>query len=75
MYEKIVIILSMAFIGLIEIIFAIPMLKEKIKPNNWYGFRTTKTLSDPDIWYRANNYSAREMIVSGIVLLIPISTL
>jgi len=75
MYEKIIIIISMAFIGLIEIIVAIPMLKEKIKPNIWYGFKTTKTLSDPEIWYKANKYAARELIISGILLLITSSIL
>jgi uncharacterized membrane protein len=64
-------------IGLLIIGLAIPLVKEKIKPNIWYGFRTKKTLSDEKIWYPANKYAGQKMICAGtaIVLLSALSFL
>lgn len=53
------------FSGLTLIAVAIPMVQRKVKPNGWYGFRTPKTLSRPDIWYNANEYSGRTLVVAG----------
>lgn len=49
---------------------SIPLVLEKIKPNWWYGFRTKKTLSDPKIWYPANKYSGKLMLIAGLITLI-----
>ena len=59
--------------GLSGLLFAglgLPLARKKIKPNSLYGFRTKKTLSDPDIWYAANKVTGIDMILSGIVLVI-----
>lgn len=56
-------------IGLLIIGLAVPLIKEKIKPNVWYGFRTGKTLSDEKIWYPANKYAGQKMICAGTVII------
>jgi uncharacterized membrane protein len=41
------------------------LLYGKIGPNWFYGFRTRKTLSDREIWYKANKYMAKDFIILG----------
>lgn len=57
-------------IGLLLIVLGIPLLLGKIKPNNIYGFRTKKTISDEKIWYPANKYSGKLMVFAGIIIII-----
>ncbi len=60
-------------IGILITILSIPLILEKIKPNNFYGFRTKKTLSDENIWYKANKYSGKTMLIAGIIIVISAS--
>lgn len=55
---------------LITIVTAIPLVLQKVPPNWWYGFRTRKTMSDTDIWYRANYLGGAALLLSGIVALV-----
>lgn len=61
---------SCAGVAVILIAISIPMYLGKIKRNNWYGFRTPKTLSSDEIWYPANKDSARNFIYGGVLILI-----
>jgi uncharacterized membrane protein len=45
---------------------SIPLILGRIGPNPWYGFRVERTLSDPAVWYAANTYSAKRLLVVGI---------
>ena len=53
-------------IGLLLILFALPLLGRRIKPNWLYGFRVPQTLADPALWYAVNAHFARRMIVAGV---------
>ena len=57
------------FVGLVFIGLAIPHIKEKIPPNKWCGFRTKKTLSDKEIWYKANKYMGKELLKAGCAII------
>jgi len=46
---------------------SIPLILEKIGPNAFYGFRTSKTRSSEMIWYKANKYCGYALIYAGIV--------
>ncbi len=48
----------------IAVAVSIPLVLNAIPPNRWYGFRTPKTLSSPDIWYPANRRAGWYLIVS-----------
>jgi len=80
---KIIISITFLFTGLLFIGISIPLLYEKIKPNNWYGFRTRKTFSSEEIWYKANKYMGKDFIILGclmvlynlVLLVLPIDTL
>ena len=54
--------------GMLMVALAIPMILQRVKPNPWYGFRTRKTLSDPDIWYPANRYAGKALLAAGAVV-------
>jgi len=58
------------FVGMLEIIMGIPLLLQKIKPNAIYGFRTPKTRSSDEIWYKANKYVGKDFVFSGIILVV-----
>ena len=50
---------SLAFcgVGLLFVVLSIPLIQERVPPNSIYGFRTAKSLSDPNIWYAINRIS------------------
>ncbi len=54
---------------LISIVVAFPLVMQKVPPNWWYGFRTRKTLADPDVWYRANYLGGVGLLYAGVVSL------
>jgi uncharacterized membrane protein len=56
-------------LGLVTILISIPLLYNAIGPNRFYGFRMRKTLSSPELWYKANKYAARELVAAGMVII------
>jgi uncharacterized membrane protein len=58
------------FMGVLFIALSVPLMLKKVPPNNWYGFRTPKTLSDEKIWYEVNRISAQGMALVGLVLVV-----
>ena len=64
--EKIILI-SFLLTGILFIGSSIPLLLNKIPPNDWYGFRTPKTQSNEEIWYKSNRYMARDFLILGII--------
>lgn len=57
-----------AVVGLLFIGLSIPLVLGKVPPNSFYGCRTRKTLSDPDIWYKANRISGKDFFISGVLV-------
>jgi uncharacterized membrane protein len=51
-------------ISVVLILVAIPLALGKVPPNVVYGFRTRATLSSEEIWYDANAYFGRRLIVA-----------
>jgi uncharacterized membrane protein len=56
------------------VLISIPLVLDSIPPNGIYGFRTSLTLSDPEIWYPANRFLGWALLIaavaSGIVLVL-----
>ncbi|MEQ4763191.1 SdpI family protein [Klebsiella aerogenes] len=48
-------------------IIAIPLARQKVKPNRWYGVRTSLILNHPKIWFQANRIYGLSMIISVFV--------
>jgi hypothetical protein len=62
-------VLLFAGLSLLLIGLAVPLIRGRVKPNAWYGFRIPLTLDNPEIWYPANRYAGRLLLVYGLVLL------
>jgi len=56
--------------GLLFIGLSIPMIRGKVLPNKWYGFRVKETLENPDIWYPANAYAGKLLCATGIIMVV-----
>ena len=56
--------------GLLLSALAIPLILRKIGPNPVYGFRVKQTLEDPKVWYDANAYAGKGMLVDGLITVI-----
>lgn len=65
-------LLLVVYLGaaLLMMLLSIPMIQKRIKPNRWYGFRTRKTLSSPDIWYPANAYAGKILLAQSVVIFV-----
>lgn len=48
-------------------ILCIPLVFKLVPPNRWYGFRTRKTLSSPEIWYPANVFAGYSLMVAMVI--------
>src|SRR5438477_7963614 len=55
-------------VGLLVAALALPMMYEKIPPNGFYGFRTPRTMSDPNVWYPANRVAGRNLALAGVIV-------
>ena len=68
-------ILSAYAVAAITVVISAPLASERIGPNRLYGFRTRKTLSDRDTWYKANRFAGRAGIVCGTAMALLATTL
>lgn len=48
-------------------VLAIPLMRGKVKPNSWYGFRVSATLDNPDVWYPVNAVAGKWLLVLGAI--------
>jgi uncharacterized membrane protein len=55
------------YLPLLMILVSVPMVMRRVPPNAFYGFRTPKTLSNPQIWYEANRRAGVNLIVAAIL--------
>ena len=62
-------VIIMQLTGLILIVVSIPLIYGKIKPNRWYWFRTPATLSDEQIWYKANKQTSIDMCIVWLFMI------
>ena len=53
--------------GVLLMALSLPLLWEKIPPNGLYGFRVRATLENPQIWYAANKFAAKRLLMAGAV--------
>ncbi len=65
MTELQILLLTYVLSGLLMIAIAEPLIRRKIKPNPWYGFRLRATLEDPVIWYEVNAAGGRGLRRAG----------
>ena len=57
-----------ALMTLLAFALSIPLAAEKVPRNNFYGFRTPRTVKDDRVWYPVNRVAGRNGIVMGMIL-------
>ncbi len=64
-YEKglVTILACNALFGLV----ALPLALRRIPRNGFYGYRTRATLASDLVWYEANAYFGRSLLIAGVV--------
>jgi uncharacterized membrane protein len=50
-------------IGILIFVMGAVLYLGKIPPNRWFGFRTPDTLANKDLWYKANRYLGRDVMI------------
>jgi hypothetical protein len=66
---KIVLLIPYLIVGSAFVLLSVPLIRQRIAPNRWYGFRVRRTLEDPKLWYAVNRYSAFHLLGLGVVML------
>jgi hypothetical protein len=62
--------LSNIIVGFVTIALCIPLLKDKIAMNRWYGIRLKQSFESSENWYRINRYGAQRMILWSVIIVI-----
>ena len=44
---------------------SIPLIRSVVPPNRIYGFRTRQTLTDRELWFRANRFAGSALFVAS----------
>ena len=57
--------LLFALVGVMFMGMSIPLIRGKVAPNHFYGFRTAKSLSNPKLWYEINRVSGGDLLLAG----------
>lgn len=42
---------------------SIPLIRQKIKMNHWYGIRIAKSFESQENWYKINAYGGKQMMI------------
>jgi uncharacterized membrane protein len=56
--------------SVIFFLLSIPLILGLVPPNRGYGIRTAKTLSEPRLWYSANNFGGWALLISSGIYLV-----
>jgi hypothetical protein len=61
--------LSSIVSGVLVFLLSLPLLKDKIGPNRWYGVRIRKAFESRENWFKLQRFGARKLILwSGVLV-------
>jgi uncharacterized membrane protein len=63
-------VLVFVLLGFLFVGSAIPLILQRVPPNPWYGFRVQSTLENPAVWYPANRYLGKCLLVVGLFVMV-----
>jgi hypothetical protein len=49
---------------------SIPLITGIVPPNDWYGFRMRKTITNPEIWYPVNKRSGIWLLATSVCIIL-----
>jgi uncharacterized integral membrane protein len=56
--------------GIVFVLVSLPLIKQKIPMNRYYGFRIAKSYASDENWYAINRYGGKQMIQWSILLIL-----
>jgi uncharacterized membrane protein len=56
--------------AILMLVVALPLILGLIPPNRGYGIRTPKTMSNAEVWYRANRAGGWMLLLDGTLYLV-----
>jgi SdpI/YfhL protein family len=56
--------------GVLLMALSVPLVWRKVPPNGIYGFRVSKSLNNPQVWYEVNAYSGKRLFWTGLMTVI-----
>lgn len=62
--------ISNIFVGLLVSLPCIPLLKNWIGMNPWYGIRFSKSFESTENWYKINKYGAGRMMLWALLVIL-----
>lgn len=54
--------------GILFAALALPLIKQKIKINSWYGIRIPQTMENVNVWYKVNKIMGKYIFSWGILI-------
>lgn len=54
--------------GLMLVTLSIPLIKEKVGMNHWYGVRVRQSFESPERWYDINRAGGRYLLLGGVMV-------
>lgn len=66
--EQLTLIITLFSAGLLISGISIPLIKRKVKPNSFYGFRIPKAFASKENWYKINEYGGRLFFYWGLFI-------
>lgn len=67
--ENLIFAVTYIFLGILQILLCLPLLKRRIPMNKWYGFRFQRSFQSEELWYAINEYGAQRMIIWSFALI------
>jgi uncharacterized membrane protein len=58
------------FVAVVIILVCLPLTKDKIPPNRYYGMRLPKAFTSDEAWYAINRYGGKQMIMWAVPMLL-----
>lgn len=47
-------------------VVSIPLMLDAVPPNRFYGFRTRQTLTNRELWFRANRFAGSALFIASM---------
>lgn len=57
-------------LGVLFLGISVPLIRRRVPPNQWYGFRVPKTLGSVNVWYPVNEYSGKQLYRTGLLMVL-----
>jgi ABC-type phosphate transport system permease subunit len=57
-------------VSLLLAALSIPLIRDAIPMNDWYGVRIKKSFQSGELWYKINNYGGRQLMIGAAIILI-----